>query len=182
MKSRSLIFAVSVVSLAVACSNTENKPANAPVAPAVPTATTTAETKPAAPANVDNDPTKGQLNIDELIRKACGITDAEAYFAYDSANVKPEYRKVLKKLADCFATGPLKDKTMLLVGHADKRGDDNYNLALGGQRADNVKKVISTEGLSADKIETSSRGEMDSTGEDEAGWSKDRRVDVKLKN
>jgi peptidoglycan-associated lipoprotein len=137
---------------------------------------------PPAPANVDNDPTKGQLNIDELIRKACGITDAEAYFAYDSANVKPEYRKVLKKLADCFSTGPLKDKTMLLVGHADKRGDENYNLALGGQRADNVKKVIATEGLNADKIQTSSRGEMDSTGEDEAGWAKDRRVDVKLAN
>jgi peptidoglycan-associated lipoprotein len=179
MKSRSLILSASVAILAVACSSTENKPAAAPAAPASAAATT--EMQSTAPANVDNDPTKGQLNIDELIRKACGISDAEAYFAYDSANVKPEYRAVLKKLAVCFSTGQLKDKTMLLVGHADKRGDENYNLTLGGQRADNVKKVISAEGLSSDKIETSSRGEMDSTGEDEAGWSKDRRVDVKLK-
>lgn len=181
MKSRSLIFSACVSFLVVACGGAENKPAVAPVASAEsPVAAT--EKQPAAPANVDSDPTKGQLNIDELIRKACGITDAEAYFAYDSANVKPEYRKVLKKLADCFTTGPLKGKTMLLVGHADNRGDENYNLALGGQRADNVKRIIVSEGMLADKTETSSRGEMDSTGTDEATWAKDRRVDVKLGN
>jgi peptidoglycan-associated lipoprotein len=180
MKTRSLIFTACVLSLAVACGGAENKPAAVPTASAEPAPV--AASKSEVPANVDNDPSKGQLNIDELIRKACGITDAEAYFAYDSANVKPEYKAVLNKLATCFSTGALKGKTMYLVGHADKRGDDNYNLALGGQRADNIKKVIAAEGLAADKIETTSRGEMDSMGEDEAGWAKDRRVDVKLKS
>lgn len=180
MKIRSLVLSASAVFLAVACGGAEKKPAVAPAASTEPAPV--AASKPAATANVDNDPTKGQLNIDELIRKACGISDAEAYFAYDSANVKPEYQAVLKKLADCFSSGPLKGKTMYLVGHADKRGDDNYNLALGGQRADNIKKVIGTLGLAADKMETTSRGEMDSMGEDEAGWAKDRRVDVKLKS
>jgi peptidoglycan-associated lipoprotein len=181
MNSRSLFFPASVAFLVVACGGADNKPAAAPVTQTEPPVMA-AEKAPAAKADVDNDPTKGELNIDELIRKACGITDAEAYFAYDSANVKPEYRKVLKKLADCFTTGPLKGKTMLLVGHADNRGDDNYNLALGGQRADNVKRIISSEGMTAEKVETSSRGEMDSTGTDEASWAKDRRVDVKLGN
>ncbi len=179
MKSVSRAFVASVVLLAVACGGAEKKPVTAPVASAAPSVEAP-KSASAAPANVDNDPTKGQLNIDEAIRKACGITDAEAYFAYDSANVKPEYRKVLKKLADCFTTGPLAGKVMLLVGHADPRGDDSYNLALGGQRADNVKKIIVAEGMSAAKTETSSRGEDDATGTDEAGWAKDRRVDVKL--
>jgi peptidoglycan-associated lipoprotein len=89
---------------------------------------------------------------------------------------------VLKKLADCFTTGPLKGRVMRLVGHADPRGDDSYNMALGGQRADNVKRIIVAEGMSAEKTETSSRGEDEATGTDEAGWAKDRRVDVKLGN
>lgn len=178
MKSRSPIFAAFVLVSAVACGNADKKPAQVPTTEPAPSA---AAASTPAPSNVDNEPTKGDLDIDELIRKACGITETEAHFAYDSANVKPEYRKVFKKLAVCFSTGPLKDKTMQLVGHADNRGDDNYNMALGGQRADNVKKVIAAEGLSADRIETSSMGEMQATGTDEASWAKDRRVEVKLK-
>src|SRR5512147_772676 len=180
MKSVSLVLSASVVLLAVACGGAEKKPVEAPVAATAPTAP--AVQKSAPPSNVDNDPSRGQLNIEDAIRKACGITDAEAYFAYDSANVKPEYKKVLKKLADCFTTGPLKGKVMRLVGHADPRGEDSYNLALGGQRADNVKKIIVAEGMDAAKTETSSRGEMDASGTDEASWAKDRRVDVLLGN
>lgn len=181
MKTVSRILSASLVVFIVACGGAEKKPATPPVDSVAPPATTPGPASN-APANVDNDPSKGQLNIDEMIRKACGITDAEAYFAYDSANVKPEYRKVLKKLADCFTSGPLAGKTMRLVGHADPRGEESYNLTLGGQRADNVKKIIVAEGMNASKTETSSRGEMDATGTDETGWAKDRRVDVLLGN
>lgn len=177
MKSLCLVLSTSALILAVACGGAEKKPVEAPVASAAPTVNAP---PPPPPSNVDNDPTRGNLNIEDAIRKACGITDAEAYFAYDSANVKPEYKKVLKKLADCFTTGPLKGKVMRLVGHADPRGEDSYNLALGGQRADNVKKIIVGEGMTEAKVETSSRGEMDASGTDEGGWSKDRRVDVLL--
>lgn len=181
MKPASLVLTGSFVFLAVACGGSEAKP---PVMPAEPPPPATAAPTPApAPAaNVDNDATKGQLNIDDAIRKACGISDADAYFAYDSANVKPQYKKVLKKLAECFTTGPLKGKVMRLVGHADPRGEDSYNLTLGGQRADNVKRIIVAEGMNASMTETSSRGEMDASGTDEASWAKDRRVDVLLGN
>lgn len=67
---------------------------------------------------------------------------------------------------------------MHLVGHADPRGDDAYNLTLGGSRADSVKKFIVDEGLSSSKVSTSSRGEMDATGTNEATWTSDRRVDI----
>ena len=69
---------------------------------------------------------------------------------------------------------------MRLVGHADPRGDEEYNMVLGGRRADNVKSAIVQAGLHSSKIATTSRGEMDATGTDEAGWEKDRRVDVML--
>jgi peptidoglycan-associated lipoprotein len=86
---------------------------------------------------------------------------------------------ILDKLRVCFTTGKLKDHTMQLVGHADPRGDDHYNLALGGRRADSVKQVIVSRGMPATKVLASSRGEMDATGNDESTWAKDRRVEVR---
>ena len=69
---------------------------------------------------------------------------------------------------------------MRLVGHADPRGDEEYNMVLGGRRADNVKAAIAGAGLDSAKMATTSRGEMDATGTDEAGWERDRRVDIML--
>jgi peptidoglycan-associated lipoprotein len=157
--------------------------------PAPPPATPATVTEPApapAPATVTEKagdvPTQSNIAIDDAIKKACGITDAEAHFAYDSANIRPQDRAVLQKLAACFSTGPLKGREMRLVGHADPRGDEEYNMTLGGKRADNVKSAIAQAGMDGGKIATTSRGAMDATGTDEASWAKDRRVDVLLGN
>jgi peptidoglycan-associated lipoprotein len=156
-------------------------PAPPPKAPTGGTVVTTATpTPPPPPAKVGDIPTQSSINISDEIRKACGITDAEAFFSYDSANVRPQDKAVLKKLADCFMTGPLKGRELRLVGHADPRGEEEYNMVLGGRRADNVKSAIAGEGMSADKIATTSRGKLDATGTDEGSWAKDRRVDVVL--
>ena len=128
----------------------------------------------------DDDPSKSNINISDEIKKACGITDAEAFFAYDSANVRPQDKAVLGKLATCFTTGPLKGREMRLVGHADNRGEEDYNMLLGQRRADNVKGAIVSSGMTAAKTFTTSRGELDATGSDEASWTKDRRVDIVL--
>ncbi len=173
---RSLFVMAALALSAGACSD-EKKPAVAPVASVAPVNTVQPSTNASNP-KPDDDATRGNLNISDEIRKACGLTDAEAYFAFDSANVRPQDQKVLKKLADCFSTGALKGREMRLVGHADPRGAADYNLTLGGRRADNVKAVIVTQGLVANKIATTSRGAMDATGTDEATWAKDRRVDV----
>ncbi len=178
MTHRLCVFAAALALAGSACSD-EKKPAVAPVASAAP-APSAAQNLNANNPKPDDDATRGNLNISDEIRKACGLTDAEAYFAFDSAHVRPQDHTVLKKLADCFSTGALKGREMRLVGHADPRGTADYNIALGGRRADNVKAVIATEGLAASKIATTSRGAMDATGTDEATWAKDRRVDVTL--
>jgi peptidoglycan-associated lipoprotein len=131
-------------------------------------------------AQDDEDPSQSNINISDEIKRACGITDAEAFFAYDSANTRPEDKAVFGKLAKCFSDGPLKGRLMQLVGHADPRGEDEYNMLLGERRAANVKTAISNEGLSSEKIATTSRGEMDASGTEESSWAKDRRVDVLL--
>ncbi len=173
------LAAVSV--LAAACGPDAKKPATAPTGSAK---APTAKAAPAAPTDGDKDktdvPSRSQINISEEIRRACGITDSDAYFAFDSAQIRPQDHKVLGQLADCFLKGKLKDRDMRLVGHADPRGDEEYNMVLGGKRADNVRQFIVQKGLPENRMQTTSRGEMDATGTDEAGWARDRRVDVVL--
>ncbi|HWA77504.1 MAG TPA: OmpA family protein [Polyangiaceae bacterium] len=177
MRNKALIL-LSSVALLAACGSEPPPPAQAPTAapppPPPPVATAAPNPKP------DDNPNKGNIVISDEIKRLCKISDAEAFFAFDSANVRPQDHAVLKKLADCFATGPLKGRRMRLVGHADPRGDEEYNRVLGQRRADNVKNAVSAEGLSASQMETVSRGEDDANGTDEIGWAKDRRVDIVL--
>jgi peptidoglycan-associated lipoprotein len=127
-----------------------------------------------------DDGSTAQLNISPDIRRLCGISEAEALFDFDSATVRKGDHPVLDKLVQCFTSGPLAGRTMRLVGHADPRGDDEYNVALGGRRSSNVKSYLVSLNLKESQAETTSRGEMDATGTDEASWSKDRRVDIVL--
>jgi peptidoglycan-associated lipoprotein len=139
--------------------------------------------KPGAPAlpSDSKSPTAGVVHIAEDIRKACGISDADAHFAFDSATLGQAQRPVLTKLATCFVSGPLRGREMRLVGHADPRGPDGYNMVLGGSRADTVKAFLTMKGVPTSQIATTSRGEMEARGTDEASWAEDRRVDVLMK-
>jgi len=172
--------ALSLLALGTALGCGSDPPPPAKTADAPPPAATPAPAPIANNPKPDDDASKGNINISDEIKKACGISDAEAFFAYDSANIRPQDKAVLAKLATCFTTGPLKGREMRLVGHADNRGEDDYNMILGQKRADNVKSAIVSAGMTAAKALTTSRGELDSTGSDDASWSKDRRVDIVL--
>jgi peptidoglycan-associated lipoprotein len=178
-----LVVAVSalVVAASVGCGE---KPAPEPQTAASKKSEAVAEPadKPTPPSkdSIPNTPTASGVKIADEIAKACGITDPEAYFAFDSAHVRPEDGKPLDKLADCFEKGPMKGHKMKIVGHADPRGDSDYNVQLGLSRADSVAKYLFQKGLDKGKAATSSRGSMDAKGTDEASWALDRRVDVML--
>jgi peptidoglycan-associated lipoprotein len=140
-----------------------------------------AEPAPPPPATAKSDEgTSGTLNISPDIRAACGISEVEAFFAFNSSVVRRGDAPVLDKLAVCFTTGPLAGRRMRLVGHADPRGEDSYNLALGERRANGVKNYLVKAGINDSQGDVTSRGEMDATGADESSWAKDRRVDVVL--
>lgn len=173
------ITALTAASLSIACGSDPTPP---PAAPAGNTEPPPVAATPAPTQKPGDDPAQSDINISDEIRRACGISDAEARFAFNSAKVREADRAILKKLAVCFSTGPLKGREMRLVGHADPRGEAEYNMVLGDRRASNVKDAISNEGLAAERIATTSRGEMDATGTDEASWARDRRVDVMLGN
>jgi peptidoglycan-associated lipoprotein len=137
---------------------------------------------PAEPvsARAEPAPTRSVVSIDPEIRKACGIREADAHFAFDSARVENMDYPTLDRLVTCFTSGPLANRRMDLVGHTDPRGAEEYNLALGGSRADGVRTFLVGRGLTGSQVATTSRGELDAKGTDEATWAEDRRVDVEL--
>jgi peptidoglycan-associated lipoprotein len=70
------------------------------------------------------------------------------------------------------------ETTLQLHGHADERGSQDYNLALGDRRADSVAQIFIDNGISADRISVISFGEnrpIDDSHEENA-WAKNRRV------
>ena len=108
------------------------------------------------------------------------VANVPASFAFDSANVQSQDTGTLEKVARCFTSGPLKGRTLKVVGHADPRGETEYNFVLGNSRADAVGGFLRSKGMDNAKIATSSRGELDASGSDESGWARDRRVDLLL--
>jgi peptidoglycan-associated lipoprotein len=171
----SRISAIGFVSTLVlaGCAGTEKAP---PVAPGGNTQQAATKAEPAQkPA-----PAPTNVRVSKEIQEACSLADSEVYFDFDSARVRPTEDQALRKIVDCFVTGPLSGRAMVLVGHADPRGDEEYNLALGGSRSDAVARELVARNLKRSQVSTSSRGEMEATGTDEATWAKDRRVDVRL--
>lgn len=98
------------------------------------------------------------------------------YFAYDSSDIRPEFRPAIEAHAAYLAANP--GKIVTLEGHADERGSREYNLALGERRAQSVKRQLSLLGASAGQIRTVSYGEErpQFDGHDEETWAENRRV------
>jgi peptidoglycan-associated lipoprotein len=169
-------FALAITALPLLACGGDKPPVKAPdTAQAAPTATTSH-----LPPQPPNSPTASAVRISDEIVKACGIKEPDAYFAFDSANLRPEDAGVLQQVVTCFTSGPLKGRTLKLVGHADPRGGSDYNMTLGQSRADSVAGYIVQKGMDKAKTESTSRGAMDAVGADEPSWARDRRVDMML--
>ena len=176
-------FVFGVVALsAVGCADPPQPvyPAAAPPPPAPPPPAPPPPAPKAGP--VEDTGRAGQLNISQDIRQACGIAETEANFGYDSDTIVLGDHPILDKLTQCFRSGPLTGKRVRLVGHADPRGDEEYNFVLGERRAQSVREYMVRSGLSSLQVLTTSRGELDARGIDDESWKRDRRVDVLLGN
>ena len=99
------------------------------------------------------------------------------YFDFDRSNVKAEERAKLQAAKDYLDKNP--QYRLLVEGHCDWRGTAEYNLALGDRRASEAKKYLAKLGISADKLETLSKGSEEATkNADDATRAKDRRDDL----
>ncbi|MDQ2669955.1 MAG: OmpA family protein, partial [Gemmatimonadota bacterium] len=82
---------------------------------------------------------------------------AVVLFDYDAATIRPGDEAVLDRKAAIMQANP--NLTLQISGHADERGADEYNLALGNRRALAAKRYLVNKGIEAGRIETISYGE-----------------------
>lgn len=115
--------------------------------------------------------------IDVGLADACGIDSTQTKFDYDSAELDAASEATIAALADCFINGPLIGREMVVVGHADPRGPDDYNRELGMSRAEAVAQALTREGLANARIDIESHGEEHAQA-DPSEWPDERRVDV----
>jgi peptidoglycan-associated lipoprotein len=99
------------------------------------------------------------------------------YFDFDHSNIKAEERPKLQAAKDYLDKNP--QYRLLLEGHCDWEGTSEYNLGLGDRRANEAKKYLISLGVSADKLETLSKGSEEAVkGADDATRAKDRRDEL----
>jgi peptidoglycan-associated lipoprotein len=179
MKTITVAFVLAAAAFA-GCSKDKAKAKTVPTDPKPGPAV--AETK--APPKVDQDTAvTPSLAISPDILAACGIkvvTKASPTFETDEDKLTDDDRQILDQIATCLMTGPLKGKTVSLIGRADPRGTEEYNLGLGSRRAHSVHQYLARLGVGAPQLAVTTRGALDATGSDESTWKQDRRVDVQL--
>lgn len=178
MKTMTLFF---VLATAVSCSH--DKPKAATTTPEVAARPAPAPEQPAPAVDQDTKVSPG-LAISGDLAAMCKIkaaADANPKFDYDKDELTPEDRTVLDQLATCLTSGAAKGKAVSLIGRADPRGTEEYNLGLGSRRAHSVSQYLGRLGVGDPQMAVTTRGALEATGTDEAGWRQDRRVDVQLK-
>jgi peptidoglycan-associated lipoprotein len=112
---------------------------------------------------------------EEVVKKPGKLDFRDIYFDYDRYDIKESAKAVLGELATWLINN---DASILIEGHCDDRGTNEYNLALGDRRASSVKSFLISSGVSARKIETVSFGEEKPLcpEQNESCWSKNRRA------
>ena len=104
------------------------------------------------------------------------------HFAFDSYELNDEAKEILKKKAEILLKYP--SIKLVIEGHCDERGTEEYNLALGERRARAAYEYLIMLGIEADRLSIVSYGEerpLDPRHNEEA-WAKNRRDEFKIVN
>jgi len=122
--------------------------------------------------------------IAETRRTAMGLVmtlDSKSIrFDFDKANVKPEYRDILNRIAGILMT--LKGYTIAVYGYTDDIGTQTYNLQLSRRRAEAVRDFLVQTGISPTIMSTKGFGKSDPRipGNSEQARAANRRVEIAI--
>jgi peptidoglycan-associated lipoprotein len=100
----------------------------------------------------------------------------DALFDFDRYNIRPDARAVLDSVASWLNKN--RDINVLIEGHCDERGTNEYNLALGEKRANATKDYLVSKGIAPLRMNTLSYGEERPacTEQNEDCWQRNRRA------
>ncbi|MCJ7614983.1 MAG: peptidoglycan-associated lipoprotein Pal [Desulfobacterales bacterium] len=111
----------------------------------------------------------------EIIAARNLFMNENIYFDFDKYNLKSEAQEVLKRKAEWLRNNP--GESIIIEGHCDERGTNEYNLALGDRRAQSAKNFIVDLGIAESRLTTISYGEERPADprQNQDAWSKNRR-------
>jgi peptidoglycan-associated lipoprotein len=100
------------------------------------------------------------------------------FFDYNQYDIREDQLASLQNNARVLKAGECGTVTVLIEGHCDERGTDEYNLALGERRADAAKDYLVSLGIPDGRLNTISYGESRpfSQGHNEDAWQQNRRA------
>lgn len=105
---------------------------------------------------------------------------ATVHFDYDQADLRAEDRAILDAKVPILQANP--GVAIMIQGHTDERGSDEYNLALGQRRASTVKRYLVDHGIADARLQTITYGEERpvAQGNDEAAFAQNRRAEFQI--
>ena len=105
----------------------------------------------------------------------------DIYFDFDKYDIRPPDAKTLDANATWLKSNP--NHLVLIEGHCDERGTNEYNLALGERRAKSTMNYLVSQGVQASRITIISYGEERPvcTQKTEECWAKNRRAHFLVK-
>jgi peptidoglycan-associated lipoprotein len=98
----------------------------------------------------------------------------DVFFDYDKYAIRPDEAPVVQNDEGFLAQHP--SIKVLVEGHCDDRGSEEYNIALGTSRAESVKQALVQQGVSANRVRTISYGKEKPfcTEDNEQCWQQNR--------
>jgi peptidoglycan-associated lipoprotein len=175
MRAPTLLLVLATAGFAAACGGKPKpeQPAPEPAPAATPTPT---------PAPVDNSAEQRRADsiaaanaAAERLKAVAADLAAMINFDYDQAAIRQNDQGTLDRKASILGANP--NVKIQISGHADERGSDEYNLALGNRRAAAAKRYLENKGIDASRMDVVSYGEERplNQGHDEAAYAQNRR-------
>jgi peptidoglycan-associated lipoprotein len=164
---KKVLFSALVVGLLAGCAGQDVK--EQPKAAVEDRTAQGADAKSAGQQSVSANPLTDPKNI---------LSKRSVYFDLDKYDVKAEYKPMVEAHAK-YLTGN-KGAKVAVQGNTDERGSREYNIALGNNRANSVRKMMNVMGASDGQIEVISFGEDKPRAacHDESCWKENRRSDI----
>ena len=146
--------------------------------------TAAAEAERAAKAKAESDKLMKELaNLKaQQTERGIVLTIGDVLFATGKADLSANANKSVATLAEFLMRNP--NRNVLIEGHTDSVGKDDYNLALSRKRADSVKAKLVEDGIEAGRITAVGYGKTFpvASNDTKAGKAQNRRVDVVILN
>lgn len=188
IKYRGLILALMATTALAACRKKPETVATPPNNPTTPTPTCDAacmqriadSTAAAERARLAAEAERERARVAAATAAAITTLEATIYYDYDQSDIRGDARTALDAKLPILRSNAAVQ--LRIAGHADERGSDQYNDALGQRRAAQAKRYLTDNGIDGSRITVISYGESQpaTMGSDEGAWARNRRAEFQI--